>query len=71
MQAGDPIPPPHNIARRLINNNYVGMMFNAFAVGCTSDDVNLVQWKWNHSPSHQISVHDPSSELPADQAPWP
>ena len=47
------------------------MMFNAFAVGCTNDDVNLVLWKWNHSPSHQISVFDPSSELPADQALWP
>jgi hypothetical protein len=32
--------------------------------------VNLVLWRWEDELPHMVRVHDPSNQLPLDQASW-
>jgi len=64
-------PPSWRIARRLIDVGNAGVLVPSFAPGATTEDQNLVLWRWGKSLPHKVSVHDPSGRLPKDQLSWP
>lgn len=46
-------------ARRLIGSRHNGLLVRSFAPGATTDDLNIVLWKWgNRSPSRLILIDD-------------
>ena len=63
-------PPSWQIARRLIDKGYAGIIVPSFAHGATSSDHNLVLWDWSGRLPNQVIVHDPSGRLPKDQLSW-
>jgi RES domain-containing protein len=63
-------PPSWRIARRLIDAGSAGILAPSFAPGATSEDQNLVLWRWSDALPHMVSVHDPSGRLPKDQLSW-
>ncbi|MFY9657165.1 MAG: RES family NAD+ phosphorylase [Methylocystis sp.] len=63
-------PPSWRIARVLIRAGNAGVLVPSFAPGATTEDQNLVLWKWGPDLPHKISVHDPSGRLQRDQLSW-
>jgi RES domain-containing protein len=63
-------PPTWEIARRLHREGKAGILVPSFAPGATADDNNLVLWRWDENPPHQVRVFDPSGRLPKDQLSW-
>lgn len=63
-------PPSHAVVRRLTAEGYAGLLAPSFAVGATSDDVNLVLWRYGPDLPHRVRVHDPSGKLPKNQLSW-
>ena len=52
------IPKSHVVAARLIEAGYAGMLVRSFALAATSEDVNLVLWKYGDEIPRKISVVD-------------
>jgi RES domain-containing protein len=63
-------PPSWDIARRLHGRGKAGILVPSFAPGATTDDHNLVLWRWNDHPPYRVQVFDPSGRLPKDQLSW-
>lgn len=63
-------PPSWAIARRLMADGFAGILAPSFAPGATSEDHNLILWKWGRSRPHRTKVFDPSGRLPKDQLSW-
>lgn len=63
-------PPSWHVARRLMTAGVAGILVPSYAPGATSDDRNLVLWRWGPSPPHAVSVDDPSGRLPQNQLSW-
>lgn len=64
-------PPTWTLARRLIAGGSAGVIVPSYAPGATTDDANLVLWRWTDAPPHFCAVHDPSNRLPKNQLSWP
>lgn len=62
--------PSQDIAARLIGEGAAGILVRSFAPGSTSDNHNLVLWKWSGDLPHRVSVHDPDKRLPKDGKSW-
>jgi len=60
-------PPTWEIVRRLHSEGKAGILVPSFAPGATAEDHNLVLWRWDENPPHQVRVFDPSGRLPKDQ----
>jgi len=63
-------PPTWEIVRRLHSEGKAGILVPSFAPGATAEDHNLVLWRWDENPPHQVRVFDPSGRLPKDQLSW-
>lgn len=50
-------------ARRLAAAGYHGLLVKSFAPGATSDDLNLVLWKWSDSAPHRLILIDDENRL--------
>jgi RES domain-containing protein len=50
-------------ARRLIAAGYNGLLVRSFAVGATSDDLNLVLWRWTDTLPHRLMLIDDEGRL--------
>ena len=59
------------VVRRLLAEGYAGALVPSFAIGATTDDQNLVLWRWGPAPPHKVTVYDPTGKLPKDQLSWP
>ncbi len=59
------------VVRRLIADGHAGVLVPSFANGATSDDQNLVLWRWGPALPHRVEVFDPTGKLPKDQLSWP
>jgi RES domain-containing protein len=47
------------LARRLAEEGYTGMLVRSFAPGSSSDDLNIVLWRWGSTaPSRLILIDD-------------
>ncbi len=64
------VPPSWLLARRLIGAGVAGVIVPSFAPGATGIDRNLVFWRWDEAPPHQVRVHDELHRLPQDDASW-
>lgn len=64
-------PPTWVLARTLIADGVAGVIAPSFAPGATSDDANLILWRWTNARPHFCEVHDPSGRLPKNQLSWP
>jgi RES domain-containing protein len=60
-------PPTWEIVGRLHSEGKAGVLVPSFAPGATAEDHNLVLWRWDENPPHQVRVFDPSGRLPKDQ----
>ena len=63
-------PPTWPIVRRLVAAGRAGALVPSYAPGATTDDRNLVLWRWGEQDPHRVRVHDPSGRLPKDQLSW-
>lgn len=68
-RAVDRRPASWRIADRL-RRDWAGILVRSLAHGATSDDVNVVLWRWNDDPSRTVRVYDPDGQLPRDQSSW-
>ena len=64
-------PPSWVLAERLYASGTAGVIVPSFAPGADGSDRNLVLWRWDAAPPHQIAVYDPSGRLPSSQLSWP
>jgi len=71
LAAAGTVPPSCQVAQRLMEEGFAGMLVPSFAVGARSDWANLVLWHWSDRLPHRITVYDPDQQLPADQRSWP
>ncbi len=63
-------PPSWTIPDRLISRGIAGILTPSFASGATTNDHNLVLWRWSDRLPHRVIVYDPSGRLPKDQLSW-
>lgn len=64
-------PPSWALARTLIAGGAAGIIVPSFAPGATSQDRNLVFWKWSDRPPSRVAVIDDERRLPISAASWP
>ena len=50
-------------ARGLIRMSFDGLLVRSFAPGTTSDDLNLVLWRWGDGPPVRLTVIDDENRL--------
>ncbi|RDL48817.1 hypothetical protein BLJAPNOD_04275 [Ensifer sp. M14] len=50
-------------ARRLAAAGYHGLLVTSFAPGATSDDLNLVLWKWSDAAPCRLTLNDDEDRL--------
>lgn len=50
-------------ARRLASSGYHGLLVRSFAPGATSDDFNLVLWKWSDAAPCRLTLIDDEDPL--------
>lgn len=55
--------PTQAFASRLIAAGYNGLLVNSFASGASSDDLNLVLWKWGDKAPHRLTLIDDEHRL--------
>jgi RES domain-containing protein len=60
-------PPSWDVARQLFGQRKTGSLVPSFDPGATLDDHDLVLWRWDEIPPHQVRASDPSRRLPKDQ----
>lgn len=58
------------VVRRLLAAGQAGMLVRSFAHGATTDDQNLVLWRWGPDLPHRVRVYDPTGRLPKNQLSW-
>jgi RES domain-containing protein len=58
------------IVRRLLATGHAGALVPSFAHGATTDDRNLVLWRWGQDLPHKVAVYDPTGKLPKNQLSW-
>jgi RES domain-containing protein len=51
------------VVRRLIADGHAGALVPSFAHGATTDDQNLVLWRWGPDLPHRVTVYDPTGKL--------
>jgi len=61
MLGGQPVP-TQNFAQALIAEGYVGLFTRSYAKGATSDDFNIVLWRWT-SDGCSLAVVDDENRL--------
>ena len=59
------------VVDRLKKAGNSGIILTSFMPGATSENNNLVLWRWGPDRPHQVIVYDPSGRLPKDQLSWP
>jgi len=52
-----------NIAMRLVNEGYTGLLVRSFAYGTTGRDKNIVLWRWGKKTSAKLQVIDDEDRL--------
>lgn len=62
MLAGE-VPTSQALADRLVEEGYVGMRVQSFAVGAGDDDVNLVMWRWGEECPSRVELIDDEGRL--------
>lgn len=50
-------------ARRLIGAGYNGLLVRSFAAGSTTEDLNLVLWRWSNAPPARLVLIDDENRL--------
>jgi RES domain-containing protein len=60
-------PPTWTLAQKLIGLGFVGARVPSAR---RSEGVNLVLWRWNHTPLHRVEPIDLNFELPRNQKSW-
>jgi RES domain-containing protein len=70
LAAAGTAPPSWQVARRLMDEGFAGVLVPSFAVGARSDWANLVLWQWSEQLPHRITVYDPHQQLPINQRSW-
>jgi RES domain-containing protein len=63
-------PPTWQLAKKLQEIGYAGVIVQSFAPGCTEDNLNLVLWDWSDAPPHRIAVIDDLGRLPKSVESW-
>jgi RES domain-containing protein len=63
-------PPQWVAVEALLANGAAGALVPSFAPGATTDDHNLVLWRWGPDLPHRVEVFDPSGRLPKNQLSW-
>lgn len=63
-------PPQWKLVRRLLAKGAAGALVPSYAPGATSDDRNLVLWRWGPELPHKVAVYDPSGRLPKNRLSW-
>jgi RES domain-containing protein len=63
-------PPSWQVARRFFGAGWAGILAPSFAPGATTDDQDLILWRWSDRPPCRVTVFDPSGRLPKDQLSW-
>lgn len=58
------------VADRLKKDGYNGILVPSFVPGATSENNNLVLWRWGPDLPQKVIVYDPSGRLPKDQLSW-
>jgi len=58
------------VVRRLLATGCAGILVPSFAQGATTDDQNLVLWRWGPALPHKVMVYDPTGKLPKNQLSW-
>jgi RES domain-containing protein len=56
-----------DVARQFFGQGKAGSLVPRFHRGTTLDDLELVLWRWDESPAHQVHASDPSRRLLKDQ----
>jgi RES domain-containing protein len=56
-------------AYRLFEEGYDGLLVRSFAPGATTDDLNLVLWRWGANPPAQLELIDDENRLRQAAAP--
>lgn len=69
MRAGRQ-PPSWQVAERLRQQGFAGMIVPSFAPGARTDARNLVLWRWGPELPNRVTVFDPAGRLPRDQSSW-
>jgi len=57
-------PPTWLLVDKLLALNLAGVLVGSFAPGCTSENQNLVLWRWENIGKSQVSVIDDFGRLP-------
>jgi RES domain-containing protein len=63
-------PASWGVVRRLVTDGFAGILVPSFANGATSDDQNLVLWRWGPDLPHKIMAYDPTGKLPKNALSW-
>jgi RES domain-containing protein len=63
-------PPTWQLADKLHEKGFVGMIVQSFAPGCHKENLNLVLWDWVDRPPHRITVIDDLGRLPKSVESW-
>ena len=63
-------PASWGVVRRLIAQGQSGILVPSFAHGATTDDQNLVLWRWGPELPHKVMVYDPTGRLPMNSLSW-
>jgi RES domain-containing protein len=63
-------PPTWLLVDKLLAHNLAGVLVRSFAPGCTSENQNLVLWRWGNIGESQVSLIDNFGRLPKTAASW-
>lgn len=64
------IPPTWDLAKRLVKEDWAGILVPSYAKNAPSEGVNLVLWQWGDTLPHQVIVIDDKDRLPKNQNSW-
>jgi RES domain-containing protein len=63
-------PPTWQLADKLREMGFAGVIAQSFAPGCKKENHNLVLWGWSDIPPHRITVIDDLGRLPKSTESW-
>jgi len=64
------LPPTWLLADRLLEFDFAGVLVRSFAPGCTTENQNLVLWRWGSLGENQVSLIDDFGRLPKTADSW-
>ncbi len=70
MRTEKQIPPTWQMAERLIQAGYAGLIVPSYAKNAPMAGQNIIFWKWGEVPPHQVKLIDDENRMPKNPSSW-